>query len=232
VVDTSGISLLVADIPGLIEGASKGKGLGDDFLRHVSRCKVLLHLIDATSPDIEKDYTMITSELKEYSEELAQKPQVIVLTKIELVDDEIITMQKELLQNVLKNNEEIYTLSAQAHTNIKEVMHVVAGYVIAANESAAALAESEDVYDGLEVITLQEDEKTWHAVKLENGSYLVTGKKIESFAKRTDYDNDFGVMRLRDILKKMGITNELLRLGIDNGDKILIGDPLCGELEY
>jgi GTP-binding protein len=232
VVDTSGTSLLVADIPGLIEGASNGKGLGDDFLRHVSRCKVLLHLIDSTSPDIATDYKMIVNELKVYSEELFAKPQLIVLTKSELVDEEIIAMQKELLQKVLTGKEEIYSVSAQTHANVKELMHVAAGYVLAANEAAKELAEGEVEYDGLEVITLQEDEKSWHAVKLENGDYLITGKKIETFAKRTDFENDFGVMRLRDILKKMGITKELLRLGIDNGDKILIGDPLCGELEY
>jgi GTP-binding protein len=76
VVDIDSHSLLIADIPGLIEGASKGKGLGDDFLRHVSRCKVLLHLIDVTSNNVATDYTMIQKELSAYNQELAQKQQI------------------------------------------------------------------------------------------------------------------------------------------------------------
>ena len=83
VVDVAGQSILFADIPGLIEGASLGKGLGDEFLRHVSRCSVLVHLIDVNSNDIAKDYKSIRQELADYSKEIAKKPEVVALTKIE-----------------------------------------------------------------------------------------------------------------------------------------------------
>jgi GTP-binding protein len=229
VVDTDNRSLLVADIPGLIEGANEGKGLGDDFLRHVSRCKVLLHLIDVTTNDIAAAYVMIRKELSAYSEELANKPQLVVLTKSELVDDDIIAMQTELLTPVLQSNEEVIAISAHAHTSTKELMHRAAQFVIAADELAAVQRAEEN---SMPVITLAPDASAWRAVKLTNGNYLVTGHKIESFAKRTDYNNEHGIMRLRDIMNKMGITTELLRQGIEAGDMILIGDPLCGELEY
>lgn len=229
VVDIDSHSLLIADIPGLIEGASKGKGLGDDFLRHVSRCKVLLHLIDVTSNDVATDYTMIQKELSAYNQELAQKQQIIVFTKAELVDEEIIAMQKELLSEVIPDGSTICVVSAHAHTKIKELLHKAAKLVIEADEKQRELHADEDA---LPLITLEQNDTQWVASKVKDGLFLVTGKKIELFAKRTDYENDFGVMRLRDILKKMGITNQLLKLGIEYGDHIQIGDPSCGKIQY
>ncbi len=227
VVDTDNVSLLVADIPGLIEGASTGKGLGDEFLRHVSRCKVLLHLIDVTSNDIALAYTTINTELADYSSDLAAKPQIVVLTKTELVDDEIITMQSDLLRPVLKQKEAIIAVSARAHKNIKQLLHAAQNKVVTIDRATEAQKAST-----LPIVTLEQRDNAWKAVQIGPGSYLVTGKKIESFAKRTDYANVHGVMRLRDILNKMGITKELLRLGIAYGDKITIGNPSCGEVEY
>ena len=228
VVDTDGMSLLVADIPGLIEGASQGKGLGDDFLRHVSRCKVLLHLIDSTSSQIDTDYKLIYNELSAYNEELAQKPQIIVLTKSELADDEIIAMQKELLRTVIPAEQPIEAISAQAHSGLKQLMHTAAQYVKRANTQAEELRSE----GALPVITLREKAYKWRVTKSNKGIYVVTGKKIELFARKTDYDNDFGVMRLRDILKKMGIMHELIKQGIEPGDKISIGDPTVGTIIY
>ncbi len=226
VVDIDNVSLLVADIPGLIEGASDGKGLGDEFLRHVSRCKVLLHVIDATSEDIVAAYTTINTEVTRYGKELADEPQLIVLTKAELVDEDIIAMQTDFLRPVLQPNQKMIAISARAHTNIKPLLHLAHDSVQKAN---AAQLENEQV---LPIIGLEPSPDRWKATHLDKGRYLVTGKKIESFAKRTDYGNVHGVVRLRDIMNKMGITKELLRLGISYGDHIVIGDPVCGEIEY
>lgn len=227
VVDIDKESLLVADIPGLIEGASDGKGLGDEFLRHVSRCKVLLHVIDATSEDVAAAYTTINTELASYSKELANKPQLIVLTKSELVDQDIIAMQTDFLRPVLRANQTIIAISARAHTNIKQMLHLAQQRVQEANAE-----QLESIQAQLPVIGLDSSPDRWKAIQLDNGRYLVTGKKIESFAKRTDYGNVHGVVRLRDIMNKMGISKELLRLGISYGDRIVIGDPVCGEVEY
>ena len=227
VADIDNVSLLVADIPGLIEGASQGKGLGDEFLRHVSRCKVLLHVIDATSDDIVAAYTTITNEISTYSAELSTKPQVIVLSKSELVDKDIITMQIELLRPSLQTDQKIIAVSARAHSNIKELLHLAHKTVQEVNR-----AQLEDEKDALPVISLNDAPDRWVAKQLKSGVYIVTGKKIESFAKRTDYGNVHGVVRLRDIMNKMGITKELIRLGISYGDRIIIGDPACGEIDY
>jgi GTP-binding protein len=105
VVDVGGDSLLIADIPGLIEGASEGKGLGDEFLRHVSRCSVLLHLIDATQDDIAGNYKTIRAELKSYSKELAAKPEIIALTKIDQLSADLIAMQLEVLALLCQKNQ-------------------------------------------------------------------------------------------------------------------------------
>ena len=114
VADIDDGSLLIADIPGLIEGASEGKGLGDAFLRHVERTAVLLHLIDAYSDDVAASYRTIRNELAKYSSELAERPEVVALTKAEGLDDEIIAMQREALQSVVSSDTPIFVISAAA----------------------------------------------------------------------------------------------------------------------
>lgn len=230
VVDTDNDTMLMADIPGLIEGASSGKGLGDEFLRHVSRCKVLLHLIDSTSDDVANDYIVIKNELKQHSKELAKKPQIIVLTKDELVDNDIIAMQIELLRPHIPKRSKIYAISAIKHSGLKEILHVAHGYVKRANKKIALKEQEEQ--DKLPQITLKEDESLWEIKKRSRGRYMVTGKKIERFASRTNYDQNDGVARLRDILKKMGILHELVKQGIEPGDKILFGSPTIGTIDY
>lgn len=116
------LSMLMADIPGLIEGASEGRGLGDDFLRHIERTSVLVHCIDAYSDDVARDYKVIRSELEKYSAELAKRPEVILITKIEGLDDEVIKMQTELLSKVLKKSTRVFPISALAHIGVKEAL--------------------------------------------------------------------------------------------------------------
>lgn len=120
--DIDNTSLLIADIPGLIEGASEGKGLGDLFLRHVERTAVLLHLIDAYTDDIAKAYTTIRQELKNYSEGSIHAQKVVVLTKVEGLDDDIIAMQRAEIANVAPWSTKIMSMSSLAHTNLTEVL--------------------------------------------------------------------------------------------------------------
>jgi GTPase len=117
-------SILIADIPGLIEGASEGKGLGDQFLRHVERTAVLLHMIDAYSDDPAEKYQTIRCELEKYSEELATRPEIIALTKCEGLDDEIIAMQSTALQNVA-NGSPVVAISSQTHTGVTELLRLL-----------------------------------------------------------------------------------------------------------
>jgi GTP-binding protein len=226
VADIDDGSLLIADIPGLIEGASEGKGLGDAFLRHVERTSVLLHLIDAYSNDIVHDYQTIRRELEQYSPELIKRPEVIALTKTEGLDEEIVDMQIQALRAIVGTDTEIYAISSTAHKGLKKVLRALRAHVQSVREQES-IAENEDT---LPVISLSDDEKSlaWHITKDESSDdgsvvYIVTGHRIEKFARRTDFDNFEGVNRLRDIMKKMGITHQLGRSGATGESIIRIG---------
>ena len=228
VADIDDGSLLVADIPGLIEGASEGKGLGDAFLRHVERTAVLLHLIDAYSDDIAKAYTTIRNELESYSPELVLRPEVVALTKTEGLDADIVAMQVEALREVAGDSP-VYAVSAQAHQGITEVLRELKGQVekVRAEDEARML---EDPMTGIPTISLNEDQAAlaWRVKKLdtEDGQPLmfdVSGHKIEKFARRTRFETHEGVNRLRDIMKKMGITHALHRAGAEGNSVIRIG---------
>ena len=150
-------SILIADIPGLIEGASEGKGLGDRFLRHVERTKVLLHLIDVYNDDAGKAYQDIRSELANYSDELAKRPELVVLTKTEGVDDEIVGMQ---MKAILDQNPDakIMKISASAHQGLTEVLREL-WRIIEANKEEEPAPETPEVEEEIPVITLKQTEK-------------------------------------------------------------------------
>lgn len=213
VADIDGDSLLIADIPGLIDGASAGKGLGDEFLRHVERTAVILHLIDVQNDDVASDYTKIRHELAAYSSDLAAKPEIVALTKIDTVDNELVQMQKASLAEVYKGK--IYTISSVAHENIVELLRAIDKIVQDDRVKKADEHTSEADDDDLPTITVSDAEqaKAWYVSKQKDGSYLVAGERIERFARRTDFENEFGIDRLRDIMKKWGITTELAKQG-------------------
>ena len=218
-------TLLIADIPGLIEGASEGKGLGDDFLRHVERTAVLLHLIDVYSDDVAESYQTIRGELKKYNPELADRPEVIALTKIEGLDEDIVKMQLDDLKKVAPKDSQIFTISAVAHKGVIDVLRALRAKV---QESKQEVAEVDDIEDtDLEVITLgkdQLDEKWETSYDEESATWVVTGAKIEKFARRTNYDQFESVNRLRAIMRKMGIYHQLVREGATGESTIRIGD--------
>ncbi len=214
--------LLIADIPGLIEGAAEGKGLGDQFLRHVERTAVLLHLVDAYSNDVALDYTTIRQELKKYSEELVTRPEVIALTKTDGLDKELIGMQIDALREVAGKKAQIIAISSTAHQGLTEALRVLKQGVEAAH---AKIAEAEEALtEGMPVISLSSEaiSEAW-TVKKEDNIYVVRGDKIEKFARRTNYDSFEGVNRLRDIMKKMGINHELMRQGAVGDSVIRVG---------
>lgn len=224
VADIDNTSLLIADIPGLIEGASEGKGLGDAFLRHVERTAVLLHLIDIYSDDVAASYTTIRNELSSYSEELATRPEVIALTKCEGFDEEMIAMQVDAVKAVAGKKAEVYVISSSSHTGLTEVLRSLRTKVDAVREIEQAI-EAEDE-DALPVISLSDQQiaDAWTVEKDEEGVFIVRGDKIEKFARRTNFDGFENVNRLRDIMKKLGISHELSRQGATGESIIRIGD--------
>ena len=227
VADIDDGSLLIADIPGLIEGASEGKGLGDAFLRHVERTAVILHLVDAYTDDIAAAYQTSRGELAAYSDDLATRPEVVALTKTEGLDDEMIAMQVEAVQKVA-GGATVLAISSQAHTGLKEVLRALRTQVIAARE-AEKQAKADDPDGDLAVISLSTETKAlaWKIKKITNDEgqtvFVVSGHKIEKFARRTHFDSFEGLNRLRDIMKKMGINHALIREGAEGDSIIRIG---------
>ncbi len=225
VVDVGKESMLFADIPGLIEGAAEGKGLGDDFLRHVERTSVLLHLIDVYNDDLVAVYNTIQSELASYKVDLSQKPQLVVLTKVEGIDDEMIDDRMSEIGSVLPKSTPVIAISSQSKKGLddlkKRTYEMVQKYKKDMNQSV-------DDKSSLPVLTIGED-LAWSVQKIDD-VWLVKGRKIEKFAARTDFESFHGIQRLRDIMRKMGIMHELERQGISPGELISIAK--INNIEY
>lgn len=230
-----GRDLLIADIPGLIEGASEGKGLGHAFLRHVSRTAVLLHLVDVYNNDAGEAYRVIRRELERY-EDLGMRTEIVALTKCEGVDPEIIEMQKAAILAV-SPEARVFAISAAAHTGLTELLREMAklvgekARVEVGSETGSALdvgADENSEKQGSETLgpdfaagelpTISlgpEAVKTSFKVEKVEDKFVVTGEKIEKFARRTDLSNYASVNRLRDIMKKLGIRAELTSMGAE-----------------
>lgn len=223
VVDIDQATFLMADIPGLIKGASQGKGLGDEFLRHVERTRVLIHLIDATSSTMAEDYRTIQTELKNYRIDLTDRPQLLVLNKIESIPKgEIVEKIRELARVAKVTKKDIHTISAIANVGLIELLR--ATQELLHSPALAPRSSAEEI----PVIRL-DDSVAWDVVK-KGKNFIVTGKEIEGFAMRTNFDQYQSVQRLRHILARKGIMRQIGRLGAMPGDsKIAIADR---ELEY
>lgn len=222
VAEVNGYGLLIADIPGLIEGASEGKGLGDAFLRHVERTATLLHLIDAYTDDAGKAYEAIRTELGNYSAELKTRPEVVALTKTEGLDEEIIKMQIDAVRQTAGKDVEVFAISSSAHKGLTEVLRALYKKVAAHRELEVEMSSDEEEEGTPHIgLTPAQLATAWKVEKDEaSGTFIVVGEKIEKFARRTNYNSFEGVNRLRDIMKKLGITHELVRMGA-SGESIV-----------
>lgn len=217
-------SLLFADIPGLIEGASAGKGLGDEFLRHVERTAVLIHLIDIYHNDIAQAYKTIQHELASYKIDLTKRPQLVVLNKIDGLDEDIVADRLKELRHITPKGTPLFAISAKSGQGVGELLGATWKLV----EKTRQAARKQPAKKLLPVLRLTED-SSW-TLRQENDAFVVRGQKIERFARRTDFSSEPARQRLRDIMRKMGIINELERRGIEPGQKIVIG--ASGSLEY
>ncbi len=220
-------SLLLADIPGLIEGASQGKGLGDEFLRHVERTSLLLHLIDAYNEDVKTAYLTIMKELGAYKVNLSKRPQVVVLTKTEGLDKKVLRAKLQELKEVMPKKTTLMSISSLSGEGVKQLLSVLQKEVDDHRKREAKKTKKPD----LPVIGVREDDDSWQVERTEK-EFVVTGHKIERFAQRTKFGDYHAEQRLRDIMRKMGIVRELERQGIEPGQKVSIGQPVVGELEY
>ena len=180
-------AILIADIPGLIEGASDGKGLGDRFLRHVERTKVLLHLVDVYSEDAGKAYKDIREELGKYSAELASRPEVVALTKCEGLDEELIKMQ---IQAILEQNPEakVMAISSSAHQGLTEVLRELWQVIEASRKAEEPVEEETEEEEDIPVITLEvkEQKHRAHHQKYQLGER----NSIQQLDPQVDYPDD------------------------------------------
>lgn len=225
--------ILIADIPGLIEGAAEGRGLGHAFLRHVDRTAVLLHLVDVYNNDAGEAYRIIRNELNKYSD-LKDRPEIVALTKCEGVDTDIIEMQSQSIREV-NPKAYIFSISAVSRKGVDELLRALWQEIKIAKEKQEKLSQknllqksqldekntnlkhqiTHDEERDIPVISLnrREFKNTWTVTRDESGIFHVTGEKIEKFARRTDMGNYASINRLRDILKKLGIRAELTNQG-------------------
>lgn len=223
-----GKELLFADIPGLIEGASEGRGLGDEFLRHVERTKVLIHLIDAYSDDIVNAYRTIQDELAAYKIDISQKPQIVAINKIDGLDEDIINDLIAQLSIYVKKTD-IYPISAASKHGIKPLVYAASRLVddLRAQEKSVQSELSDKVV--IEPDFARED--PW-VVEVNDDGVVIRGEKIERFARRTDFSSEDATRRLRDIMRKMRIIKELETREVYDGTKIYFGNNRDDYLEY
>ena len=217
---SDGGGYVIADIPGLIEGASEGVGLGHDFLRHVERCRFLLHIVDGTEENPVQNYKIINEELKKYSEKLDNLYQVVAINKIDSIEAGRLD---ELTGEFAKLGVTPYLISAVTGENIQQIKNELENKVnsIPKPESEVTIAEDTDATNN--------DDGFWDVQKIKKDTYLVTGGRIIRISQVTDPRSTEQVIRFQNIMISMGIMDELKRLGIQNGDTIVAGKL---ELEY
>jgi len=215
-----GAGLILCDIPGLIEGAAKGSGLGPAFLRHVQRCKVLLHVVDGTSEDPIGDFNTINKELKEYDSFLADKPQVVVLNKIDL--PEVQAVEEELLEDLRKaaGHSRVLSISAATTANVKELMGRLKKFVEAQPEiELPPIPEINLARAGLD---FDSDDYQIISDPSYPGQWRITGEYIENVAKMTHWEYPEAVARFGRQLEALGIAKELQARGAMNGDLVMV----------
>lgn len=210
----SGDGYVVADIPGLIEGASEGVGLGHDFLRHVERCRFLVHLIDAAEENPFDNYEKINLELKKHSEHLANLYQIIALNKIDAVDDE---KKSELIDKFKKVSDNIFMISAVTGENLDKLTDFMGAKVDEIPKAETEIVVEEDLN------AYNNDDSNYEIFKVAKDTFIVQGGKISRLAGVTDERNAEQVIRLQNILKAMGVFDVLSQKGIKDGDTIIIG---------
>jgi GTPase len=208
-------TVVLADIPGLIEGASHGAGLGHDFLRHIQRTRVLVHILDGLSEDPVADYSQINSELSLFDPNLGKKPQIVALNKIDQPDvqDKLAAIQKKFK----KLKVEFMTISALARTNTRDLL-------VKAYQILQETPPLEEVEMPLPVYKPKEDPREFAITREGENEWRVSGVAIERAAKMTYWQHDGSVRRFQKIMETIGIEEALRKAGVQEGDTVSIGE--------
>ena len=208
-------TVVMADIPGLIEGAAEGAGLGHDFLRHIQRTRVLIHMIDGQSEDPLADYSQINTELSLFDTKLGKKPQIVVLNKIDQPD--VLERLEEISASFKNKNIDLITASAMARTNTRDIL--VSAYRQLQELPAEVLEE-----ETLPVYKPDVDPNQFEVVREESGDWRITGVAIERAAKMTYWEHDGSIRRFQKLMIHLGVDKALRNAGIQEGETVFIGD--------
>jgi GTP-binding protein len=210
--------LVFADVPGLLEGASEGRGLGDRFLRHIERTRVLVHLLDASAADPLADWRSVNHELAAYSTALGERPQVVVLNKIDLPDARA---RVSALVKKLKaaGSDDVWSVSAATGEGIRALLDHIATVVA---ELPPPVVEKDEL-PVLRPVAIDEDAFTVLRVAGED-AFRVSGSRVERAAVVTDFDNPEAVDRFQRVLEALGVTARLREMGAEDGMSVRIGD--------
>ena len=217
---STGDGYVIADIPGLIEGASEGVGLGHDFLRHVERCRFLLHIVDGTEEDPINNFNIINKELEKYSEKLAKLHQIVAINKIDSIEPEKLEDLKKQFKDL---GIEAFCISSVTGENLDKLKHELEKDVNSIEKPTVDVIVEEDLE------ATNNDDGWWEVHKLDKNTYLVDGGRILRISQVTDPRSTEQVIRFQNIMISMGIMAELKHLGVQNGDTIIVGKL---ELEY
>lgn len=219
----NGDGFVIADIPGIIEGASEGVGLGIQFLRHVERTRLLLHFLDVSGQEGRnpvEDFNTINEELKKYSEKLSNRKQIIVANKIDAMQDE--DLLKEVEELAKKEKLKLFKISAATKQGIEELIDYVTEEL--KNLPKEDLIEIED-----KVVYTLEDKKDEWSIKEEDGIFIVSGRDVQRLMGRVNIEDNESMYYLQKCLKNMGIDEKLKEMGVCEGDTVILDD---WELEW
>jgi GTP-binding protein len=217
------IQLVLADIPGLIEGAHRGEGLGHDFLRHIQRTRVLIHLLDGLSDEPILDFAQINSELALFDPALGDKPQIVVLNKMDLPDvKEKWPEVKALLQE--RGYQDVFSISAITKQGLKPVLYRASQLL----EEAPVYEYRTPVDEDLPVYRYGKDPQDYYVLKTDQG-WRISGEAIERAAAMTYWEHHQSIRRFHRILEAMGVDEAMREAGVQAGDTVFIGDH---ELEW
>lgn len=209
-------SFVLADIPGLIEGASEGLGLGHDFLKHIERTKILVHVLDISGSEGRnpiEDFELINSELASYNIKLNDKKMLVVLNKTDLGAEDNI---KEFREKYSDKVDEIVEISAATTENVDKLMYLIADTLDSIEDDYSTLDE--------QYVYFEEEKEPDFKVRKENENYIVEGPLIENLIYRTNFEVYESVNHLQKVLEDKGVIQQLKDLGIQDGDNVVIGD--------
>ncbi len=217
-----GTSFVVADLPGLIEGASKGKGLGLTFLRHIERCKVIVHILDMEREDPLSDFELINKELDSYGYHLLERMSLVVCNKVE--SEETLKKANEI-KSKLANKYEVMFISSILHEGIDELLYKLKELI----DKAPEVSIYEENHDAIKVIDATKSEVDFVIKHPEAHLFVITGEKIERTYALINLSTDEGIMRLIGILRDLGVDEQLEKMGAQDGDTVKLCDF---EFEY